>query len=142
MKLVNNAKLRNVCPSSKVIHIIPLLQDLLPFVKKCVIFGFVRICQIFATAGASVFPQDTFLVSIIPVTIKLHGTYPHSILLWRNQNNDILVYLLSRVLFTGTHCMLGRLAPVLKTIFHQCVLSYTCSQSNCDGSVLKQSHHS
>ena len=32
-----------------------------------------------------------------------------------------------------------RLAPVLKTIFHQCVI-YTCSQSNSDGSVLKQSH--
>ena len=29
-----------------------------------------------------------------------------------------------------------RLAPVLKTIFHQCVISYTCSQSNSDGSVL------
>ena len=28
-----------------------------------------------------------------------------------------------------------RLAPVLKTIFHQCVISYTCSQSNPDGSV-------
>ena len=27
-----------------------------------------------------------------------------------------------------------RLAPVLKTIFHQCVISYTCSQSNSDGS--------
>ena len=35
-----------------------------------------------------------------------------------------------------------RLAPVLKTIFHQCVISYTCSQSNSDGSVLKQSHQS
>ena len=32
----------------------------------------------------------------------------------------------------------GRLATVLKTIFHQCVISYTCSQSNSDGSVLKQ----
>ena len=29
-----------------------------------------------------------------------------------------------------------RLAPVLKPIFHQCVISYTCSQSNSDGSVL------
>ena len=28
-----------------------------------------------------------------------------------------------------------RLAPVLKTIFHQCVISYTCSLSNSDGSV-------
>ena len=36
----------------------------------------------------------------------------------------------------------GRLAPVLKTIFHQCVISYTCSQSYSDGSVLKQSHQS
>ena len=26
-------------------------------------------------------------------------------------------------------CNFGRLAPVLKTIFHQCVISYTCSQS-------------
>ena len=32
----------------------------------------------------------------------------------------------------------NRLAPVLKTIFHQCVtISYTCSQSYFDGSVLK-----
>ena len=39
----------------------------------------------------------------------------------------------------------GRLAPVIKTIFHQCVISYTCSQSYSDGSVLrtlKQSHQS
>ena len=35
-----------------------------------------------------------------------------------------------------------RLAPVLKTSFHQCVISYTCSQSNSDDSVLKQSHQS
>ena len=28
-----------------------------------------------------------------------------------------------------------RLAPVLKTIFHLCVISYTCSQCNSDGSV-------
>ena len=33
---------------------------------------------------------------------------------------------------------LCRLAPVLKTIFHQCVISYTCSQSNSDGSVWLQ----
>ena len=31
-----------------------------------------------------------------------------------------------------------RLAPVFKTIFHQCVISYTCSQSNSDGSVLTE----
>ena len=37
---------------------------------------------------------------------------------------------------------LFRLAPVLKTIFHQCVISYTCSQSYSGGSVLKQSHQS
>ena len=37
---------------------------------------------------------------------------------------------------------LHRLAPVLKTIFHQCVILYTCSQSYSDGSVLKQSHQS
>ena len=30
-----------------------------------------------------------------------------------------------------------RLAPVLKTIFHQCVILYTCSQSYSDGSVLR-----
>ena len=37
-----------------------------------------------------------------------------------------------------------RLASVLKTIFHQCVISYTCSQSYSNGSVLslKQSHQS
>ena len=33
----------------------------------------------------------------------------------------------------------GRLAPVLNTFFQQCVISYTCSQSNSDGSVLKPS---
>ena len=32
----------------------------------------------------------------------------------------------------------ARLAPVLKTIFHQCVISYTCSQSYSDGSVLNR----
>ena len=41
-------------------------------------------------------------------------------------------------------CIIGltrfRLAPVLKTIFHQCVISYTCSQSNSDGSVLASLH--
>ena len=31
-----------------------------------------------------------------------------------------------------------RLAPVLKTIFHQCVILYTCSQSYSDGSVLNR----
>ena len=31
-----------------------------------------------------------------------------------------------------------RLAPVLKTVFHQCVISYTCSQSYSDGSVLNR----
>ena len=41
--------------------------------------------------------------------------------------------------FTFYHTL--RLAPVLKTIFHQCVI-YTCSQSYSDGSVLKQSHQS
>ena len=34
-----------------------------------------------------------------------------------------------------------RLAPVLKTIFHQCVISYSCSQSYSDGSVLRTSYH-
>ena len=37
------------------------------------------------------------------------------------------------------HTSSGRLAPVLKTIFHQCVISYTWSQSNSDGSVLEPS---
>ena len=31
------------------------------------------------------------------------------------------------------------LAPVLKTIFHHCVISYNCSLFYSDGSVLKQS---
>ena len=35
-----------------------------------------------------------------------------------------------------------RVAPVLKTIFHQCVISYTCSQSNSHGSVLRQNYQS
>ena len=42
-------------------------------------------------------------------------------------------------------CVSARLAPVLKTIFHQCVISYTCSQSYSDGPVLrtlKQGHQS
>ena len=39
--------------------------------------------------------------------------------------------------FTGVTALCPcRLAPVLKTIFHQCVISYTCSQSYSDGSVL------
>ena len=38
--------------------------------------------------------------------------------------------------FRGT--LLGRLAPVLKTIYHQCFISSTCSQSNSDGSVLTE----
>ena len=33
------------------------------------------------------------------------------------------------------HYHLTRQAPVLKTIFHQCVISNTCSQSNTNGSV-------
>ena len=37
---------------------------------------------------------------------------------------------------------LVRLAPVLQTFFHQCVISYTCSQTNSDGSVLILSHQS
>ena len=36
-----------------------------------------------------------------------------------------------------TFFLFGRLAPVLKTIFHQCVILYTCSQSYSDGSVLR-----
>ena len=36
--------------------------------------------------------------------------------------------------------MFDRLAPALKTIFHQCVILYTCRHSYSDGSVLKQSH--
>ena len=38
--------------------------------------------------------------------------------------------------------LIDRLAPVIKTIFHQCVISYSCSQTNSGGSVLKQSHQS
>ena len=34
-------------------------------------------------------------------------------------------------------CSIDRLAPVLKTIFHQCVISYTYSQFNSGGSVLR-----
>ena len=40
---------------------------------------------------------------------------------------------------TTAQTNLIRLAPVLKTVFHQCVVSYTCSQSNSECSVLKQS---
>ena len=35
-----------------------------------------------------------------------------------------------------------RLAPVLKIIFHRCVISYTCSQSYSDGSVLRKTEPS
>ena len=37
--------------------------------------------------------------------------------------------------FGTYHTCAIRLAPVSKTIFHQCVISYTCSQSNSDDSV-------
>ena len=37
------------------------------------------------------------------------------------------------------NCTLFRLALVLKAIFHQCVVSLTCSQSNSDGYFKKQS---
>ena len=36
---------------------------------------------------------------------------------------------------TGIDNVIIGLAPVLKIIFHQCVISYTCSQSNTGGSV-------
>ena len=41
-------------------------------------------------------------------------------------------------------CALEIAAYVFKTMFHQCVISYTCSQSKSDGSDLsfKQSHQS
>ena len=45
-------------------------------------------------------------------------------------------------MFVQFHNVTNRLAPVLKTIFHQCVISYTCSQSYSDGPVLRQSHQS
>ena len=53
---------------------------------------------------------------------------------------DFVVYTLTgmhaeRVNFNST--LWNRLAPVLKTIFHQCVISYTCGQSYSDGSVLR-----
>ena len=37
------------------------------------------------------------------------------------------------------HIGIIRLTPVLATIFHQCVIPYTCSQSNSDGSVTEPS---
>ena len=36
-----------------------------------------------------------------------------------------------------SRCLSGRLALVLKTIFHQCAISYTCSLSYSDGSVFR-----
>ena len=60
---------------------------------------------------------------------------------------DAVHYVLNAKLFHASRqvwywpCLL-RLASVLKTILHQCVISYTCSQSYSDGSVLKQSHQS
>ena len=41
---------------------------------------------------------------------------------------------------SSTPCELmnrSRLAPALKTIVHQCAISYICSQSNSDGTVLR-----
>ena len=35
-----------------------------------------------------------------------------------------------------------RMVPVPQTIFHQCIISCTCSQPNSDVSVLKRSHQS
>ena len=43
-----------------------------------------------------------------------------------------------KLMYIATYKLMGRLAPVLKTIFHQCVISYTCSQSNSGGSVLNR----
>ena len=56
------------------------------------------------------------------------------------KHSELFVYL--HKLCEAFNIVLTRLAPVLKTIFHQCVISYTCSQSYSDGSVLKQSHQS
>ena len=38
-------------------------------------------------------------------------------------------------LFSAKHNRYGRPAPVIKTMFHQCVISYTCSEYNSVGSV-------
>ena len=56
---------------------------------------------------------------IIEVLIRLRGYAGWSAALLFTYNKDI------------------RLAPVLNIIFHQCVITYTCSQSNSDGSVLR-----
>ena len=42
-----------------------------------------------------------------------------------------------RVYGAHRHNAMIRLAQVLKTITHQCIILYTCSQSYSDGSVLK-----
>ena len=43
----------------------------------------------------------------------------------------------SKTLDNSKYMLYSRLAPVLKTFFHPSVISYTFSQSNSDGSVLK-----
>ena len=58
---------------------------------------------------------------------KSHG------FVWSDPTVKMSAFTLYKLLFSSQ----SRLASVLKLIFHQCVKSYTCSQSSSDGSVLK-----
>ena len=72
-------------------------------------------------------------MSIVTDLVSLNFPYVTG---W-NLSDAILFMPLDYVLHIDTISMeLSRLAQVLKTFFHQCVISYTCSQSNSDGSVL------
>ena len=50
----------------------------------------------------------------------------------------VLNYVINHIFSVSFVKCILRLAPVLKTIFHQCIISYTYSQSNSDGSVLTE----
>ena len=57
----------------------------------------------------------------------------HSKLVENNKLSEMMAHMREQVCKISQTC---RLVPVLKTIVHQCVISYTCGQSNSDGSVL------
>ena len=61
---------------------------------------------------------------------------------WLQSLKHFFINVSYHILVASLTLMALFLAPVLKTIFHECVISFTCIQSNSDGSVLKQSHQS
>ena len=57
-------------------------------------------------------------------------------------SGSIIIRLCVSSIGKSARLAISRLAPVLITIFHQGVVSYTCSQSNSDGSVLRKTEPS